>query len=144
LTSGAQPHARPTGTPAAAQADGSRSSASGRHGSDGGRAVPVSDLVISDSSRIEVIHHPSERFYELLDDGISVALLVYEQSPQQTTITHATVREDRRGHGLGTTLIATAVPDLVSPGRKIANYCDSVARFLDKHPDYEKFVHPER
>ena len=110
-----------------------------------GRAVPVSDLVISDTSRaIEVIHHPSERFYELLDDGMSVALLVYEQTPRQTAITHATVREDRRGHGLGTTLIATALPDLVMPGRMIDNYCNSVARFLDKHPDYKRFVNPER
>lgn len=114
---------------------------SGRYGPDSGRAVEVSDLVVPGSNdHVEVIHHQSDRFYELLDGGMSVAMLVYEQSARQTAVTHAMVREDRRGQGLGTTLIATALPDLAASVGKIANYCDSVARFLDKYPDYRKFV----
>jgi predicted GNAT family acetyltransferase len=105
------------------------------------RVLPVSDLGVSDrSSGIEVLHHESDRFYELLDGGMSVALLVYEQSPDRTAITHAMVREDQRGRGYGTTLIATALPHLAAPGGTIANYCNSVARFLEKHPDFKTFV----
>ncbi|WP_406054416.1 GNAT family N-acetyltransferase [Kribbella sp. NBC_00889] len=101
----------------------------------------MSNLGVSDrNSGIEVLHHESDRFYELLDGGMSVALLVYEQSPDRTAITHAMVREDQRGRGYGTTLIATALPHLAASGGTIANYCNSVSRFLEKHPDFKTFV----
>lgn len=103
--------------------------------------MPVSDLVEPDAhGTIEVIHHQSERFYELLDDGMSVGLLIYEKNPQQTSITHAMVREDRRGHGLGRILIASALDDLTASRTEIANYCSTVARFLDRNPDYKRRV----
>jgi predicted GNAT family acetyltransferase len=145
LTSSAEPHDQAGGMQGGEQtADAARTGPSGRYGPDAGRAVPVSDLVVPDSNGVvEVIHHESERFYELLDGGASVALLVYEKNSQQTGITHAMVREDRRKHGFGTTLIATALPDLARSGGKITNYCDSVARFLGKHPDYKKFANVE-
>ena len=131
---------------AAPDAEGSASESSTpvpsvRYGPDAGQPVPVSDLVEPDAQgTIEVIHHQSERFYELLDDGMSVGLLIYEKNPRQTGITHAVVREDRRGHGLGRILIASALNDLTASGTRIANYCNSVARFLDRNPDYRRRI----
>ena len=117
----------------------------GRHRLDAARVLPVSDLGVPDRSGvIEVLHHESGRFYELLDSGMSVALLVYEQGPDRTAITHAMVREDQRGRGFGTTLMATALPHLAASGGRIVNYCNSVARFLERHPDFKSFVGSER
>ncbi|MDF1606334.1 GNAT family N-acetyltransferase [Nocardioides sp. YIM 152315] len=118
-----------------------------RYGPDAGQPVALSDLGdlgdLAGQGVVEVVHHAEDRFYELLADGTSVALLVYEKNLQQVGITHAVVREDRRGHGLGTTLIASALDDLVAAGTRVANYCDSVARFLDKFPDYRRRVRGE-
>lgn len=135
--------ATPTVTPVSTSttAPGQAAGVTARYGPDGGQSVPVSHLVTAHSEgTVEVIHHPSERFYELLDNDVSVALLVYERNPRQTGITHAMVREDRRGRGLGTTLIASALDDLTATGGKIANYCDSVARFLAKYPEYSRRI----
>jgi len=132
--------------PAAPDAEGSASGSSAvvpsaRYGPDAGQPVPISDLVEPHAhGTIEVIHHKFERFYELLDDGMSVGLLIYEKNPRQTGITHAMVREDRRGHGLGRILIASALDDLTATGTKITNYCSSVARFLDSNPDYKRRI----
>ncbi|TCC46155.1 N-acetyltransferase [Kribbella pittospori] len=112
-----------------------------RQSLDANRVLPVSDLGVTDrSGGIEVVHRELDRFYELLDRGMSVALLVYEQGPDRTAITHAMVREDQRGRGYGTTLIATALPHLAASGGPVVNYCNSVARFLEKHPDFKTFV----
>lgn len=112
-----------------------------RYGPDAGNPVPVVDFNLTHVTRpIEVVHHPDERFYELLDAGTSLALLVYEKDSHQTAITHAMVREDRRGNGLGSTLIASALDHLAASGAKVTNYCGSVAAFLDKHPEYKQLV----
>lgn len=141
-----------SGNPTEAAAPDAEGSASGsstmgpsaRYGPDAGRPVPVSNLVEPGAhGTIEVIHHPSERFYELLEDSLSVGLLIYEKNPRQTGITHAMVREDRRGHGLGRILIASALDDLAVTGTKIANYCNIVARFLDRNPDYKRRIGDE-
>lgn len=109
--------------------------------SDGARVMPLSDLGASDAdSAIEIVHHESARFYELLESGTSLALLVYEQGPRQTSITHAMVRDDQRGRGLGTTLIATVLPHLAGSGARVTNYCESVERFLQKHPSFQSLV----
>lgn len=114
---------------------------SARYGPDEGIPVPVVDFNLIHVTRpIEVIHHPAERFYELLAAGTSLALLVYEKDSRQTAITHAMVREDRRGNGLGSTLIASALDHLATSGAKVTNYCASVAAFLDKHPEYKRLV----
>lgn len=114
---------------------------SARYGPDAVRAVPVANIDRSElTGQIEIIHHPVERFYELLDDGTSTALLIYENDGHRIVITHAMVREERRGNGLGTTLIASALDDLTAAGAKVGNYCASVAAFLDKHPDYKTLV----
>jgi predicted GNAT family acetyltransferase len=112
-----------------------------RYGPGEGNPVPVVEFNLVNVTRpIEVIHHPAERFYELLDAGTSLALLIYETDSDQTAITHAMVREDRRGNGLGSTLIASALNDLAAAGAKVKNYCTSVADFLGKHPEYERLV----
>jgi uncharacterized protein len=114
---------------------------SARYGPDDGTPVPVVDFNLIHVTRpIEVIHHPAERFYELLDAGTSLALLVYEKDSHQTAITHAMVREDRRGNGLGSTLIASALDHLATSGANVTNYCASVAAFLDRHPEYKRLV----
>lgn len=124
-----------------APSDSPSGETSARYGPDQGTPVPVVDFDLTDVTQpIEVIHHPAERFYELLEAGTSLALLVYEKDRERTAITHAMTREDRRGNGLGTTLIASALDDLVASGAKVTSYCASVAAFLDKHPEYKSLV----
>lgn len=118
---------------------------SARYGQDEGAPVPVVDFNLTHVTRpLEIIHHPAERFYELLEAGTSVALLVYESDRHQTAITHAMVREDRRGNGLGSTLIASSLDDLATSAAKVTNYCASVAAFVDKHPEYKGLIEGRR
>lgn len=94
-------------------------------------------------TNVELIHHERERFYELMEDGASVGLLIYERNPSRTSITHAMVRKDRRGRGLGSVLMAGALDHLYANNSNILVYCDSVAQFLVRHPDYRSRLNPE-
>lgn len=108
---------------------------------DDAQVVPTKRAAATCSGRtLDVVHHSQERFYELLEDGASVGMLIYERSPSQTSLTHALIREDQRGRGLGSTLIASALDDLVGRGTTLVARCDSVARFLANNADYQSRV----
>lgn len=115
----------------------------GRYGRGNGEQVPTSLIVKPRvDGMVDVLHHPVERFYELTEDGMSVGLFIYEQNPSRTSITHVMVRGDRRGLGLSTILIASALDHLAQSGANILVYCDAVADFLHKNPDYMSRVNP--
>ncbi|SDE32453.1 hypothetical protein SAMN04489747_3116 [Auraticoccus monumenti] len=105
--------------------------------------LPPTSLVSTGSAgAVRVLHHAAERFYELLEDGVSVGMLIYETSPGHSSITHAMVRADRRGRGLGATLISTALDHLAATGAPVRVHCATVAGFLQRFPEYTDRVQP--
>lgn len=116
----------------------------GRFGAGKGARVPLDvQPKRGTDTTVELIHHQKERFYELMEEGVSVGLLIYEQNASRTGITHAMVREDRRGQGLGSVLMAGALDHLYANNSNISVYCDSVAQFLIRHPGYRSRLNPE-
>jgi predicted GNAT family acetyltransferase len=110
---------------------------------DARRTVPLSSLFTPrTTARIELVHRGPERFYELLEDGEPVGLFIYGQNADRIGITHATIREDRRGRGLGNVLIASALDHLTLTPAKVTNYCESVAQFLARNPGYRSLIEP--
>src|ERR1700755_1554682 len=54
---------------------------------------------------LEVIHHPDDRFYELLADGQFAGLIVYEDAGGRYVFTHTFIAESFRGQGLSWALM---------------------------------------
>lgn len=114
-----------------------------RFGAAEGTTLPFATAHQPDTdTTVELIHHDRERFYELMEDGASVGLLIYERNPSRTGITHAMIRKDRRGRGLGSVLMAGALDHLYANNSNILVYCDSVAQFLVRHPEYRSRLNP--
>jgi predicted GNAT family acetyltransferase len=86
---------------------------------------------------IEVIDNPRDRYYELRVDGVAAGLLVYESLGSHRVLTHTTVQEDYRGHGLAHQLIRAALDDLSTRNVTVSNHCTVVGRFVDDNPQYQ-------
>ena len=80
---------------------------------------------------LEVIHHPDDRFYELLADGQFAGLIVYEDAggAMSSLILH------RRGlprPGLSQALMRGVLEDVKQRHITVTNYCPVLDRFIEK------------
>ena len=85
---------------------------------------------------LEVVHHPADRFYELLVDGKPAGLVVYEDAGGRYVFTHTFIAEDFRGRGLSWTLMRGVMDDVKQRRIAMKNYCPVLDRFIEKNPEY--------
>jgi predicted GNAT family acetyltransferase len=94
----------------------------------------------------EVVHHPDDRFYELLVNAQFAGLLVYEPYEENKepryVLTHTFIADGHRGQGMSWVLLKGALDDLKSRHVTITNFCPVVHRFLQKNPEYLELVDP--
>lgn len=88
------------------------------------------------SQTLEVVHHPADRFYELLVDGQSAGLVVYEDVHGRYVFTHTFIAEDYRGRGLSWTLMRGVLEDVKRRRIAITNHCPVLDRFIEKNPEF--------
>jgi predicted GNAT family acetyltransferase len=88
----------------------------------------------------EVVHHPEERFYELLVDGQSAGLIVYEDVRGRYVFTHTFIAEDYRGRGLSWTLMRGVLEDVKKRRVAATNHCPVLDRFIEKWPEYAPLI----
>ncbi len=74
--------------------------------------------------------------YELVEDGDVVGIADYEEDGDVVVFPHTVIDPTRRGQGLGEQLVAGAMADVRTTGRKVVPACWFVAEFLDSHPDF--------
>jgi predicted GNAT family acetyltransferase len=91
---------------------------------------------------LEVIHHPGDRFYELLADGQFAGLIVYEDAGGRYVFTHTFIAEGFRGRGLSWALMRGALEDVRQRHIAVTNYCPVMDRFVEKNPEYAPLIDP--
>jgi predicted GNAT family acetyltransferase len=91
---------------------------------------------------LEVVHDPENRFYEIREDGTAAGLLVYERHGDRITLTHTTIHEAFKGHGLVTILLRESLGDLRSAHVPVANRCPVVDRFVERRPEFAAVIGP--
>jgi hypothetical protein len=89
---------------------------------------------------LEVIHHPDERFYELLAGGQFAGLAVYEPAGRRYVFTHTFIAEGYRGRGLSQVLLRGVLEDVQARHITVTNYCPILDRFIDKNPEYRPVI----
>jgi len=88
------------------------------------------------STPVTVIHNPAASRYEATVDG-HLAVAEYTLAGSIQTFTHTFVPGELRGRGLAELLVRAALEDARTAGRRIVPQCSYVARFVDRHPEYQ-------
>ena len=89
---------------------------------------------------VQVVDEPGRQRYEArLGDEVA-AYLEYRAVGERTILVHTEVAAAMEGRGIGSRLVAGALDDLRSRGRRITVKCPFVAAFLERHPDYRDLV----
>jgi len=93
---------------------------------------------------LEVVHHPDDRFYELLADGQFAGLIVYEDAGDRYVFTHTFIAEGFRGRGLSWTLMHGVLEDVKKRHIAVTNYCPVLDRFVEKNPEYATLIDSDK
>ena len=88
------------------------------------------------SSAPPVRHNSDARRYHLAVDG-AVAMLDYELAGDRMIFTHTYVPPALRNRGLAAALVRTGLEDARRHRRRVEARCSYVARFLERHPEYQ-------
>jgi len=89
---------------------------------------------------LEVVHHPADRFYELLVDGQFAVLIFYEDAGGRYVFTHTFIADGYRGRGLSWTLMRGVLEDVKQRGIAMTNYCPVLDRFIEKNPEFAPLI----
>lgn len=85
-------------------------------------------------------NNSSENRYELVNDGVLVAIAAYKLADGVITFTHTEVIPQHEGEGNASELARRALEDASKLGLRIVPACSFIAGFIGKHPEYEKLV----
>ncbi|MEW9529088.1 GNAT family N-acetyltransferase [Microbispora sp. NPDC049125] len=89
---------------------------------------------------IEVVDRPDAARYEILVDGGIAGFVQYRLRPDVIAFTHAEIREEFEGQGLGSKLVREALDGARDAGLSVAPLCPFVLRFVQRHPEYQDLV----
>ena len=97
-----------------------------------------------DAPEIRVTDNPDEQRYEVLVDGALGGFAQYRLRPGRIVFTHTEVDDAYEGHGVGSTLVRSALDDARSRGLQVTPMCPFVRAYIEHHPEYRDLVAPER
>jgi predicted GNAT family acetyltransferase len=83
-----------------------------------------------------VSHNVEKQRYEIHVDGAFAGLTQAVEDGEVVTMPHTKVFDEFEGQGLASQLVAGALDDIRSRGKKIVAECPYVAQFVVKHPEY--------
>lgn len=78
--------------------------------------------------------------YELQVGQDTLAVAVFREQGDVTTVPHTEVLPDRRGEGLGALLVAGVLDDLRDRNQRVDAQCWYVAQFIDEQPAYRDLL----
>jgi predicted GNAT family acetyltransferase len=88
-----------------------------------------------------VVDVPEESRYELRVGGQTVGLAAYRmRGDDRIVFLHTEVDDALEGRGLGSTLAGAALADAQRRGFTIVPLCPFIARYIQRHPEYEDAV----
>jgi uncharacterized protein len=88
----------------------------------------------------EVVDVPEASRYELRLGGHLIGLAAYRRRNGRIAFTHTEVDESCEGRGFGSRLAAAALENARRQGLEVVPLCPFIARYIERHPDYEKLV----
>jgi len=88
---------------------------------------------------VTVIHQVSAHRYEAVVDG-HLSVCEYEIVGDRMIFTHTLVPPALRGRGIAEQLVRAALADARAAGRKVVPACVYVAKFIERHPEYQDLV----
>ena len=93
---------------------------------------------------MEIKNNQKDGRWEVTDGGRVIAFAEYKSRPDKVTFIHTEVDPDYEGQGIGSRLARTALDDAVARGVRIAIYCPFIRSYVDRHPEYAKYVDPPK
>ncbi|AUS81507.1 N-acetyltransferase [Actinoalloteichus sp. AHMU CJ021] len=78
--------------------------------------------------------------YEVLVDGRPGGFLDYQREPGLLVLTHAEVRPELGGRGVGGELTRRALDDIRGRGLAVRPRCPFVEQWIRRHPEYGDLV----
>lgn len=88
----------------------------------------------------QVTHNADKDRYEIHVDGILAGFTQAFEGGDVVTFPHTVVFDQFEGQGLASQLVTGALDDIRVRGKKIIATCPYVARFVEKHPDYQDLL----
>ena len=87
-----------------------------------------------------VVSVPEASRYELWLDGRQIGLFLYRRRDGRIVLTHTEVVRALEGRGFGSRLAAAALDDARREGLTVVPLCSFIARYVERHPEYEQLV----
>lgn len=88
---------------------------------------------------VKVQHNSSASRYEAVVDGY-LSVCEYEQVGENLVFTHTMVPPELRGRGIAEQLVRAALSDARSAGHKVIPACTYVAKFIERHREYQDLL----
>jgi uncharacterized protein len=86
-----------------------------------------------------VTHNAAARRYEATVEG-QLSVCAYELDGGRMIFTHTVVPPELRGRGIAEKLVRTALADVRANGRKVVPACSYVAKFLERHAEFQDLI----
>lgn len=88
---------------------------------------------------IPVRHKVTEHRFEAVIDG-HLSVCEYEVAGDRMIFTHTLVPPELRGRGIAELLVRAALSAARAAGRKVVPACSYVAKFIERHQEYQDLV----
>lgn len=88
---------------------------------------------------VPVRHNPDATCYEAIVDG-QRSVCEYRLVGERMVFTHTFVPPALRGRGIAELLVRTALKDARAAGRRVVPACSYVAKFIERHKEYQDLV----
>ncbi len=88
---------------------------------------------------VQVTHNAAAHRYEAVVDG-HLSICEYELADGRMVFTHTVVPGELRGRGIAEKLVRAALADSRATGRKVVPACSYVAKFIERHKEYQDLV----
>ncbi len=102
-------------------------------------AEPAEPVTASPEDAI-VVDVPEASRYELRLGERLIGVAAYHRRNGRIAFTHTEIDESCAGRGFGSRLATAALEDVRRQGLEVAPLCPFVARYIERHPEYEDLV----
>lgn len=102
----------------------------------------TSDRTVEGTHAPAVSLAPEHQRYEIAVDGGLAGFTAYVDHGEQRIFYHTEIGDEFSGRGLAGTLVARALADTRTAGRRIVPVCPYVARWVKEHHDVDDVVDP--
>lgn len=92
--------------------------------------------------RPTVADAPQRRRYEITLDGELAGFADYVDEGAQRIFHHTELEDRFAGQGLASALLAEALADTRSQGKRIVPVCSFVVKYVSRHPEFDDITDP--